>query len=485
MRRRDRRADFRAGIVAIVLTALASYWAFGQPHPLRDRFQLKAVVTSVSGVTPGITPVRVAGVDVGEVTAIKSFGGTGTALLSMEIERGGLPLHRDARVKMRPRLFLEGNTFVDLSPGTPAAPRAGSGMTIPLERTSVAVTMPHVLGALTADTRTNLQDALSEYGKSLNALPTPAQDATQDQAVKRLSGGRALNGALHDAADAMTTSAQLSDDWTGRSGKDLDLALRGFTQVARGLDDAGPELGQMLASLRGASAAFASESSSVTSTLQELPRALDASRTALLELRRALPPARALALATTTALPRLPAALRSGTPWLREFDALLGRRELGGDLDSLVPATRQLAPALQPTSQLFDELDLLARCGSKVLIPTANTRIDDGPRSAGSSSWSEFLSALVGGAGVAGNFDGNGYMLRGNPGGGASPVASGKTRWLGQPAYGNALSPPLGTRPAKPAALPSHDRSLACERNAAPALNGPAAATGAPDGSGR
>lgn len=485
MRPRSKRGDFAAGVVALIVCGLAAFWAFGRPHPLRHRYEVKAVVTSASGVTPGITPVRIAGVDVGQVTAVKSFGDSGTSLITMELEQGGLPLHTDARVKMRPRLFLEGNEFVDLSPGTPRAPIAHSGATIPLERTSVAVTLPHVLGALTADTRRNFQDALGAYGQALNAKPSAAQDATQDPAVKGMSGGQALNGALHHAARAMPTSAQLSDDWTGRSGKDLDRAIRGFAQAAQGLDDAGPQLGEMLSSLRRANAAFADESSSVTAMLERLPGALDGSRAAFAQLRAALPAARQLADATTAALPALPAAFRSGTPWLRELSALLGRRELGGDLQSLVPATRDLAPGLAPTTELFHELDLLARCGSNVLIPTANSRIQDGPRTAGTTNWSEFLSAVTGAAGVAGNFDGNGYMLRGQPGGGPNPIATGKTRWLGEPAYGNALSAPLGTRPAKPASLPPHDEKTACYRNAAPSLNGPAADAGPADGGGR
>jgi ABC-type transporter Mla subunit MlaD len=241
----------------------------------------------------------------------------------------------------------------------------------------------------------------------------------------------------------------------------------------------------MLSSLRRANAAFAAESASVTSTLQRLPGALDGSRAAFAQLRGALPAAVQLAGATTKALPALPAAFRSGTPWLRELSALLGERELGGDLASLVPATRDLAPGLPPTTELFHELDLLARCGSGVLIPTANSHIQDGPRTAGTTNWSEFLSAVTGAAGIAANFDGNGFMLRGQPGGGPNPVATGKTRWLGEPAYGNALSPPLGTRPAKPASLPPHDSKTACYRNTAPDLNGPAADMGPADGGGR
>src|SRR3712207_8296096 len=47
-----------------------------------------------------------------------------------------LPIKRDAEVRLRPRLFLEGNYFIDISPGTPAAPKLKSGSTRSEEHTS-------------------------------------------------------------------------------------------------------------------------------------------------------------------------------------------------------------------------------------------------------------------------------------------------------------------------------------------------------------
>ena len=35
----------------------------------------------------------------------------------MKIGHDGLPIHSDATANIRPRLFLEGNYYVDLSPG--------------------------------------------------------------------------------------------------------------------------------------------------------------------------------------------------------------------------------------------------------------------------------------------------------------------------------------------------------------------------------
>jgi phospholipid/cholesterol/gamma-HCH transport system substrate-binding protein len=470
---RSRRRDPLIG--ALVLLALLAfvYYVFVRPQPFRDAFEVRAVVTSVSGVTPGMTPVRIGGVDVGKVAAVRSFRGSRRSVVTLELDDQALPIHADARVKMRPRLFLEGNSFVELSPGSPAAPEAPDGMTIPLERTSVAVTMPHVLGALEADTRGNLQDALSAYGFALNG-----------RAPGLPSGGRALNEALRHAARGMSTTALLSDASTGQRPGDLRRAIRAFGEVTDGLNDAGPQLPALLSSIRRANESFARESGSVTASLEALPGALRDSELALRELRVAMPSARALADATLESLPPLSGALDAGVPWLRELGGLLGPAELGADVDSLGPATRELAASVGPAAGLFRELELLSRCGTRVLIPTANARIEDGPRTSGSSAWAEFLSATVGANGAAQNFDGNGFMLRGHPGGGATPVATGVTRWMREPLYGNALAAPEGTRPAAPRELPPHRPELACHRSAAPDLNGAAAAIGPADGSG-
>ena len=39
-------------------------------------------------------------------------------MVTMRIQDKGRPLHPDAQFKIRPRIFLEGNFFVDVTPGT-------------------------------------------------------------------------------------------------------------------------------------------------------------------------------------------------------------------------------------------------------------------------------------------------------------------------------------------------------------------------------
>ena len=67
-------------------------------------------------------------------------------------------------MKIRPRIFLEGNFFVDVTPGTPSAPTIDDGDTIPITQTATPVQLDQVLSALQSDTRTSLQKTAGRAG---------------------------------------------------------------------------------------------------------------------------------------------------------------------------------------------------------------------------------------------------------------------------------------------------------------------------------
>ena len=106
----------RFGVIVIVITAIVVYFGFTKHIPFKHGFRLKAVFGTAVNISPK-SPVRIAGVNVGTVNSIKREGNTG--VVTMEITKGGLPIHRDATLKIRARILLEGNWFVDLQPGTP------------------------------------------------------------------------------------------------------------------------------------------------------------------------------------------------------------------------------------------------------------------------------------------------------------------------------------------------------------------------------
>ena len=92
------------------------------------------------------SPVRVAGVDVGKVIAAEREGDATT--VTFTVEGSARPIHDDAFAEIRPRIFLEGNFFIELDPGSPSAPELDSGGTIPVSHTSTAVQLDEILTAL-------------------------------------------------------------------------------------------------------------------------------------------------------------------------------------------------------------------------------------------------------------------------------------------------------------------------------------------------
>src|SRR5215218_11239153 len=136
---------FRAGLLAVVVIVIAVYFAFLGVNPFSSPFELKAVFANAQNVGKR-SPVRIAGVEVGKVTRVERADDDSQAsVVTMELKDDALPIHEDATLKIRPRIFLEGNFFVDLRPGTPGAPELDSGDTITVTQTSTPVQLDQVL----------------------------------------------------------------------------------------------------------------------------------------------------------------------------------------------------------------------------------------------------------------------------------------------------------------------------------------------------
>ena len=194
-------SPFRAGAIAIVVVALAAYFAFAKHVPfLTHHYQLKAVFQNATNLRTN-SPVRIAGVNVGTVTNVKTYKdqngtATGAALVTMSLNNNGLPIHSDATLKIRPKLFLEGNFFVQLSPGSPTGSDLKSGSTIPVTQTSAPVQIDQVLTSLQSNTRENLRVLVQGYGNALDGKPLPGEDADQVPSVRGLTAAQALNRSL-------------------------------------------------------------------------------------------------------------------------------------------------------------------------------------------------------------------------------------------------------------------------------------------------
>jgi hypothetical protein len=168
-------------------------------------------------------------------------------------------------------------------------------------------------------------------------------------------------------------------------------------------------------------------------------------------------------------------------PFIKQFRALVQPSELGGLVQELSPATRDLATAINGTVQLLPQQDLLSKCLDRVVLPAGDIKINDGPLTSGAENYKEFWYTMVALAGEGQNWDGNGIYVRFQPGGGTQTISTGKSSLSGDTLFGNVPAKPIGTRPAYPGVRPPYKPDVPCYTQKIPDLNG--AATGPPDAS--
>jgi virulence factor Mce-like protein len=464
-------SNLAAGIIAAVVIAVAVYLAFGGPTPFAGSpFVLKAVFTSQTQLHIP-SPVRIAGVDVGEVTSVQRLpGSTQAAVVTMHIDQNGLPIHADATAAIQSRIFLEGNFYVDLRPGSPSAPLLGSGGTLPAPNTSGPVQLDRVLAALTSNARANLQTLVQGFGGALNNQPTPAQDATQDPSVRGLTGAQALNRSLTYSADAFKASAIVNRALLGIQPHDLSQSVVGNEAVFRALASRQTQLQGFVTTFDATVRALAARQNDLSATIAALPPLLHTANRALTSLDASFGPTKAFAKAILPGIEQLDPTIGQALPWLTQATALVSEPELGGLVKDLTPAVQQTASTIESTTKLVSASDTLARCVIHNLVPTGNQVIQDPPATTGMPVYQELLASAVGIAGAAQNFDGNGRYLRSTPAGGSTQVQTGNLGSQG-PLFGNAVLAPLGTRPAWPGTAPPVKSGKPCYQNAQPNLN--------------
>jgi phospholipid/cholesterol/gamma-HCH transport system substrate-binding protein len=471
----------RFGLIALAVLAACIYLGVTKSVPFRSHYEIQAVFAN-SNLIDGRSPVRIAGVDVGKVVRVERYRDSRLALVTMRIVDAGRPVHADATLKVRPRLFLEGNFFVELEPGTPAGGELPDGGMIPVAQTAAPVQLDQLLSTLDSDVRGSLQRTITGFGDALGARPTAAEDRAQDPAVRGTTGAQALNRTLATSGDALRGTAVVGEALQGEQRDDLSRMIAGFARAAAALAEREHDLSALVRDFNATMATTAAHGAELEQTVRRLGPAATNARRAFASLERALPPTRRFAGAFAPAMRELPETMRLARPWLAQAAPLLGEDELGGLLAELQPATAALASLTAGWRTWFPRIDRFNRCVTDVLIPTGNVKVDDGPLSAGVENYKEFWHAMVGSASESQGFDGNGPILRLQAPGGVHPIRTGVTNFSREALVANAAFPPLRTRPAYPNKVPPLRRDVPCHTSPVPDVNGPAS-TGPADGS--
>ena len=471
------------GLFVTVLIAIGVYLAFAKKIPFTSEgFQLHATFENATTLR-ATSPVRIAGVNVGKVTDVQRDGDVANVTFSVEDQ--GQPIHEDASVDIRPRLFLEGNFFLDLDPGSPSSPELADGDTIPVTQTATAVQIDEVLAALQAPARKGLERALSGFGTALNYQPSAAADVGQDPDVQGKTGGEALQQALRYGGPAGRDTAIVNEALLGQGPHDLSGLIAAQRQVFGKLEGHETQLKDLITNFNVFTGALAAESANLSETIRELAPTVEQARPSLQALSDALPPFRALAIELTPGIQELPATIRAADPWLDQAQQLVSKAELGGLVDELKRSTPPLAQVTVASKGLFESSESFSKCVSHNLVPTGDIVVDDNDGNypfgqgasgfpSGLTNFQEFLSVLVNQTGAGQGFDGNGIYLRANTGGGdvlgSTPYPPGGFR--NTTVFGNNQGEYLGTRPTFTPTTPPYRTDVACSENQLPDVNG-------------
>ena len=379
MRNREGRnlPNWAIGLALVVVLSIGTYLAFTKNVPWGGGTEIRAVFNSAQNLRPN-SPVRIAGVEVGKVTKVESLAaaeeaeevdttsgnpnGSG-AVVTMEIDDEGLPLKEDSSFELKPRLFLEGNLFVNVRPGSPSSPVAGSDFVFPPQQTTNSVQLDEVLtGAFQADTRRQLQIFLDQFGAAL----IDEGGARSLQELNRVSPG------------AFKYTSQVNQALLGENPHDLSSLISNLNRVVRGLNGNEEALADLITNLRITTGSFASQSVSLERAIQELPNTLAAGDTAFDSLNAAFPPTRAFAREALPGVRTAPATLDAATPFLAQLRGLAQPAELRGLVSDLRPTVPALASLTNETIPFLEETRALSSCFNNVILPWANDEVSGG-----------------------------------------------------------------------------------------------------------
>jgi virulence factor Mce-like protein len=475
---------FRVGLFALAIVLVATYFGFTKHIPFTHGYRVHAIFQSSNNLRPG-SPVRIAGVNVGKVVDVGRYRHTNLADVTMEINDDGLPIHQDATLKIRPRIFLEGNFFVDLKPGSPSAPNVPDGGTIGVAQTATPVQLDELFTALQSGTRADLQHVLEEYGKALTSKPTAAQNATLPPQVQGLTGAQALNKTYDYSAQALKGTALVNSALLGVEPHDLSRTIAAIAKLTGTLRGHERQLQQLIVNFNTTAAAFAAQSGALRSAVRLLGPTVTNARDAFVSLDASFPPTRAFAREILPGVRETPATIDAAFPWIAQTRALLSPSELQGFLAQLQPATQSLAALTSSSLQFLPQLDRADRCFSTTIIPAGNIGVKDGaltnrrPDGSTVENYKEFWESMVGLAGEGAGFDGNGSFIRVITAGGDHQVSFGQSKLKRRTLVGNMTSTPLGTSPLFPAKQPPYNTTARCYLSALPDVNGPQAGPGA------
>ena len=300
-----------------VLILVYLWTAFGGAIPLKPK-NYRVVVDFANATNLGINAdVRISGVNVGHVVGKRDHGNT--TRVTFDLKRQYAPLAADARVMLRQKTLL-GETYVDVTPGSPSSPKLPEGGTIERSQVSPSVTLDEIFRTFDPRTRDALRtwfqdqaEGLQGRGRDLNDSigNTPAFAEKTDELLKILNS---QDGAV---SQLVSNTGVVFDALSERRGQ-IQGSIKNWNTVMAALAHRNKEIEGTFKALP----TFAKEGAAAMKHLAEFGRDVNPTITKLRPFARSLGP-----------------TLREVGGLAPDFDALMN------DLEPLVSASKRGLPA--------------------------------------------------------------------------------------------------------------------------------------------
>lgn len=220
-------------LAALAVIAGGVFWVGSTGHVFGERFRLVTLMNSASGLAPGAS-VQLAGQNVGQVSRVdlipperRSAAGEAVAVTLAVNREVATQIREDSRARIQTQGLL-GDRLVNITPGSPEAPRLQPGDTLaavePLDYQELLGQASGAVGELTEITR-NLSDLTGRIAEGEGTAGRLLLDPTLYRRLVSLSG----------SLDSTLTAVNGGDGTLGRLLHD-DRLYRRLVSSAASLD---------------------------------------------------------------------------------------------------------------------------------------------------------------------------------------------------------------------------------------------------------
>jgi phospholipid/cholesterol/gamma-HCH transport system substrate-binding protein len=159
-----------AAMVAFTLSCVALFlwmWlSFGGPIPIKPKGYRFEASFNEAALLVEQADVRIAGLDVGKVTDKHLDPRTGRTIAEIELDDAYAPIPKDTRTILRQKALL-GETYVELSPGSPTAPKLEEHQLLPRKAVEESVQIDEIVRVFDKPTRTAFQGWIRELAHAI------------------------------------------------------------------------------------------------------------------------------------------------------------------------------------------------------------------------------------------------------------------------------------------------------------------------------